>query len=128
MYDYTVEPHGKDLLVEAVNQAMLGFSAAMVPGKWAVDMLPFIERLPKWLPGSGYKRTASQYRQNLMDVVETPYKFAIDRMSSGDVRKSFVSRSTEQARQEKTLDTEAEHAIKWSAASMYTGTKLKDTA
>jgi hypothetical protein len=32
-----------------------------------------------------------------------------------------VSKSTEQARQEKTFDSEAEHANKWSAASMYTG-------
>jgi cytochrome P450 len=95
------------------------FSAATVPGKWAVDMFPFLEHLPDWLPGTEFKKTARRWKQTMMEVGELPYKFAKDRIKEG--RASFVSRSVEQAQLEQTFTTENEHAIKWSAASMYTG-------
>lgn len=95
------------------------FSAATVPGKWAVDMFPFLEHLPDWLPGTEFKKTARRWKQTMMEVGELPYKFAKDRIKEG--RASFVSRSAEQAQLEQTFTTENEHAIKWSAASMYTG-------
>lgn len=121
MYDYTVEPHVSDPLADVVNEAMSQFSAAVVPGKWAVDMLPFLEHLPSWLPGTDFQRTAKEWHQVLMDVVELPYNLVKSRMSSGEDRTSFVSKSIEMARQEKSFDAEAEYAIKWSAASMYAG-------
>jgi cytochrome P450 len=95
------------------------FSAATVPGKWAVDMLPFLESLPDWLPGSGFKRTARLWKQTMTDVAELPYNFAKNRI--GEDRTSFISKSIEQARREGSFSPEDEHAIKWSAASMYTG-------
>jgi cytochrome P450 len=95
------------------------FSAATVPGKWAVDMFPFLEHLPDWLPGTEFKKTARRWKQTMMQVGELPYRFAKDRVKEG--RASFVSRSIEQAQLEKTFTAENEHAIKWSAASMYTG-------
>ncbi|GAB7327630.1 hypothetical protein MBLNU13_g11473t1 [Cladosporium sp. NU13] len=121
VYDYTIEPHDTDPIVKSVGIAIKQFSDAVVPGKWAVDILPFIEHLPEWLPGSGYKKTARFYKKTTADVVEIPYRFARERMSSGDQRTSFVSKAVEQAAHEGTLNTETEHAIKWSAASMYTG-------
>lgn len=121
VYDYTIESHDTDPIVKAVGIALKQFSDAVVTGKWAVDMLPFIEHLPEWLPGSGYKQTARQYKKTTEDVVEIPYRLARERMGSGDHRTSFVSNAIEQAVEEKTLDAEVEHAIKWSAASMYTG-------
>jgi cytochrome P450 len=121
VYDYTIEPHGRDPLVDVVDEALTQVSMAFVPGKWAVDMLPFLEYLPEWLPGSSFKATARHWKQTLMYAVEVPYKFSKDRMASGEVRTSFVSKSIEQAREKNAFDAEAEHAIKWSAASMYTG-------
>jgi cytochrome P450 len=121
VYDYNIDPHDRDPLVGVVGEALEQFSAAGVPGKWAVDMMPFLEHLPEWLPGSGYKATARHWRQTLMTVVDVPYKFVKDRMASGEVRTSFVSKAIEQAREKSNFDPEAEHAIKWSAASMYAG-------
>ena len=121
VYDYNIEPHDKDPLVGVVKEALEQFSAAAIPGKWAVDAIPMLEHLPEWLPGSSFKATARLWRQTLMDVVDVPYKFVQDRMANGEVRTSFVSKSIEQARKESTFDPEAEHAIKWSAASMYAG-------
>ena len=96
------------------------FSAATVPGKWAVDMLPFLENLPDWMPGTGFKQTARLWKNTMTDVAEVPYNFAKTRLGEGD-RMSFVSKSIEQARREGSFGPEDEHAIKWSAASMYAG-------
>jgi hypothetical protein len=56
VYDYTIEPHDTDPIVKSVGIAIKQFSDAVVPGKWAVDILPFIEHLPEWLPGSMHGR------------------------------------------------------------------------
>jgi hypothetical protein len=92
VYDYRIEQHKSNPLVGTVDDALAQFSAAMVPTKWEVDVLPFLEHLPERLPGSGYKETARQWKQNLMDVVDVPYTLAKNRMTSGDAtRTSFVS-------------------------------------
>jgi cytochrome P450 len=96
------------------------FSAATVPGKWAVDMLPFLEHLPAWLPGTGFKQTAQHWKQTMQAVGEVPYQFAKNRVHS-ESRTSFVAKSIAQAQQEESFTAEDEHAIKWAAASMYTG-------
>jgi cytochrome P450 len=120
VYGYNIEPHGPDALIGKVGEAMEQFSAATVPGKWAVDMLPFLEKLPDWLPGTGFKQTARLWKQTMADVAEVPYNFAKTRIGEGS-RMSFVSKAIEQAQREGLFGPENEHAIKWSAASMYTG-------
>jgi cytochrome P450 len=121
VYGYNIEPRGRDALIEQVGEAMEQFSAATVPGKWAVDMLPFLEHLPDWLPGTVFKRTARLWKQTMTDVAEVPYSFAKERMRERGRTSSFVSRSIEQAHREGSFGPQDEHAIKWSAASMYTG-------
>jgi hypothetical protein len=40
-YGYTAEPKGKDYLVDMAGKAMHEFADATVPGRWAVDIMPF---------------------------------------------------------------------------------------
>ena len=40
-YGYQTEAEGKDPLVDLAGRTMENFAAATVPGKFAVDMLPF---------------------------------------------------------------------------------------
>jgi hypothetical protein len=68
VYGYNIEPHGRDTLINQVGEAMSQFSAASVPGKWAVDMLRFLERLPDWLPGTAFKQTARFWKQTMTAV------------------------------------------------------------
>jgi hypothetical protein len=39
-YGYTIEPHGRDPLVDLAGKAMDQFGQAAVPGNWMVDMIP----------------------------------------------------------------------------------------
>lgn len=44
-YGYTAESHGRDPFVDLAGKTMENFADATVPGKWAVDVLPFREYL-----------------------------------------------------------------------------------
>ncbi|KER00066.1 hypothetical protein AUEXF2481DRAFT_31 [Aureobasidium subglaciale EXF-2481] len=122
VYDYTIEPFEKDPLVDLVDEAMEQFSEATIPGRWMVDIFPFLEHVPSWMPGAGFRKTAAAWNKTLRNVADLPYAYAkqqgkIKRLGQAD----FVTRSLEQAQREKEFGAAEEHAIKWTAASMYTG-------
>jgi len=121
LYGYTIEPHKPDPLVQEVDKLMEQFTEAIVPGKWLVDLIPALEHLPDWMPGAGFKATARLWNHTLLNVVNVPYGFAKKQVSSSKAGLSFVSKSIEQQKSEKEFDAQAEHAIKWTAASLYTG-------
>lgn len=130
-YGYTISPHDEDPLVALVDTAMAQFSAAIVPGRWLVDVFPFLQHVPAWVPGAGFKDTARLWRSTLMDVVDIPYAFVKEQMKRGTARESFVSRLLEEQSTVKEKDEEEEeskesqkerdHAIRWTSASLYTG-------
>ncbi|KAF2119066.1 cytochrome P450 [Lophiotrema nucula] len=121
VYGYTIEPKKNDPLVDRVDEVMEQFSEAVVPGRWLVDIIPSLEHLPEWLPGAGFKRTARLWRKTLMDCVSIPYEYVKQQKKFEKSERSLVSSAIDQAVHEKTLDSEVEHAIKWTAVSLYTG-------
>ncbi|RDW63545.1 O-methylsterigmatocystin oxidoreductase-2 [Coleophoma cylindrospora] len=118
-YDYNIEQHKEDPLVKIADTALDQFSAAVVPGAWIVDVLPFLRHLPEWLPGAGFKRTSRLWKKTITDVADIPYNYVKRQISNQSNHDSYVSRLVEQ--NSSTLGPEEEHAIKWSAASLYTG-------
>jgi len=49
-YGYTPNAQGRDPLVDMAGQAMVDFTEASAPGKWAVDVLPFREQIDPLFP------------------------------------------------------------------------------
>ncbi|GAB7335861.1 hypothetical protein MBLNU13_g08124t1 [Cladosporium sp. NU13] len=62
-YGYRINSKGSDPLVETTKTTISNFSLAAVPMGWAVDILPALRYLPDWFPGTGFKKTARQYRR-----------------------------------------------------------------
>lgn len=116
-YDYTIEPQGEDALVQVVDEALERFSEAAVPGKWIVDVMPWLEAFPEWLPGVHFKKKASLWKQTTMAMAERPYAYVKQRMNEGSNDVSYVSKMLEQ--HESTPCEEEDHAIKWTAATLY---------
>ncbi|EOA87444.1 uncharacterized protein SETTUDRAFT_88393, partial [Exserohilum turcica Et28A] len=116
-YGYTPNARGRDPLVDMAEQAMSDFSIASVPGKWTVDLLPFLRYLPDWCPGTGFKATAREMRKTFMRSAEQPYAWVKEQMRNKKAKTSFMSQAIE------SLGTEAsmEHVHKWSSVSMYLG-------
>ncbi|KAF1813984.1 cytochrome P450 [Eremomyces bilateralis CBS 781.70] len=115
-YGYTAEAHGKDPLVDMAGKTMHEFADATVPGKWAVDIMPFLRYAPDWFPGTGFKDTARQMAAQLNRTTEQPYQFVKQQMREKTHKISFLSQAIEDVGSD-----EMENIHKWSASSMYLG-------
>jgi hypothetical protein len=89
-YGYEVQ-EGSDPFVDLVDRATNQFSLATAPGKFLVDLIPareaffinylrcshiiLVKHIPKWLPGAGFLRTAEEWAQTLVEMVELPHNF-----------------------------------------------------
>lgn len=76
-----------------------------------------VRYVPKWLPGAGWKRLAKRRATELMETVETGYKFVEDQMTAGKTNASYLSRAIESSGG----TPEDLHNNKWTAASLFSG-------
>jgi hypothetical protein len=106
----------EDPFVTLADRATEQFSLSTAPG-FLVNLVPALERLPSWFPGGGFHKIATQWRQTLNEMAQSPHQFVKDQMAAGTAEPSFTSRLLEE---KDVLDAE-EHDIKWSAASLYSG-------
>ena len=44
-------------------------------GIWPVDIFPFLQHIPLWMPGSGFKKNAIIWKKKMEDCVDRPYEF-----------------------------------------------------
>ena len=120
-YGYTTEAHGADPLVDLVDEVMEQFSQAFVPGKWAVDLIPALQYLPEWFPGTAWKQTAKLWNQTMTDVINIPFEYA-RLLQDNKNGLSFVSKALAQHDEEKGGPSSADiDTIKLAAVSLYTG-------
>ncbi|KIX99846.1 uncharacterized protein Z520_04482 [Fonsecaea multimorphosa CBS 102226] len=118
-YGYTIEPSGHDPLVDLAEEALDQFSKASTPGVWMVDVIPALKYLPEWLPGTGFKSTARQWKATLHAAAEIPYKFVEQKLRSGTAEPSYLSKLIQDDKG--SLAPEAEDVARWSAFSLYAG-------
>ncbi|EUC35841.1 hypothetical protein COCCADRAFT_2996 [Bipolaris zeicola 26-R-13] len=116
-YGYNIVSHGKDPLVDVAEKTMEQFAEATVPGRWAVDIFPFMKYIPDWMPGAGFKRTAKEMAKQLDQCTTRPYEFVKQQMQEKRHTPSFLSQSIESA--DSTPEMEFYH--KWAALALYLG-------
>ncbi|KAI1875920.1 uncharacterized protein JN550_001416 [Neoarthrinium moseri] len=91
LYGYTSSlAAGPDPLITLVNRFMADFSVAAVPGRWLADMVPLLRHVPDWMPGTGFKAIAREYKQTFDDVKNTPYLYAERKFEQGSAKPSFI--------------------------------------
>ncbi|CAE6424542.1 unnamed protein product [Rhizoctonia solani] len=114
-YGYTVtginDPYIK-LAEDALQSLVIG-----VMGNHPVDTYPILRYLPEWLPGMKFKREAQEARGIAKRLANEPFNWTVKAMNEGIITPSFLSQVLEMNEDRNdSLD-----AIKWSAASMYSG-------
>ena len=55
VYNYDIQP-SNDPFVEAAEVALRRLMESVFPGALAVNMFPFLAKLPGWLPGMGFQK------------------------------------------------------------------------
>ncbi|KAI2634605.1 cytochrome protein [Xylaria nigripes] len=119
IYGYTVEPNEPDPLVELIEEAMTHFSKSVFPGSWLVDVIPALQYVPKWMPGTGWMKTSERWRKTIMDTTELPIRFARRRLARGILDKSFAEGFYNKKGDDATA--EDHNTAKWVALSMFGG-------
>ena len=54
-----------DAYLAAVRKEIEIFSDVMTPGRYLVEVFPFLARLPSWFPGVKFKKDAQKWRPNI---------------------------------------------------------------
>ncbi|KAG9252300.1 cytochrome P450 [Emericellopsis atlantica] len=108
-YDYTIEPHRPDVLVDLIERMMNEFSLA-----------------PSF-PGLQFKKIARRWRKTIRDVGYVPFQFVQRQMEAGRAKTSYISKAIESfvtvndAPGVPQLSYEDAECIVWTAASLYGG-------
>ncbi|KAH0839032.1 O-methylsterigmatocystin oxidoreductase [Fonsecaea pedrosoi] len=119
-YGYSIEPKGRDPLVDLAERSLDHFSKACTPGAWLVDVIPVLKYLPDWLPGTEFKRTAREWKATLDTVSELPYKYVQQKLRGGVAEPSYLSKLL-QTEDGSPLSPEAADVAQWSSFSLYAG-------
>ncbi|KAK0436559.1 cytochrome P450 [Armillaria borealis] len=105
-----------DPFIELAERTMSQFSLSTASGGFLVNLVPILTRVPDWLPGTGFKRTAREWASTLNDFVEKPYEYVKQEMAAGTARHSLTSSQLEGE-----VTAEEEYNVKWLASALYAG-------
>ncbi|CAE6452250.1 unnamed protein product [Rhizoctonia solani] len=111
-YGYSITGD-KDPYILASDQAFRSLLPALTQS-YLVDSYPFIQYLPSWLPGMGFKKMAEEARKFPTRMATEPFEWTKLQMRQGKAGPSLVRRLLESENEE--ID---EEAIMWTAGSMY---------
>ncbi|KAJ3568002.1 hypothetical protein NP233_g6000 [Leucocoprinus birnbaumii] len=84
-----------DPLIHSSEEAFKVAVQSAAPGKYLVNILPFLKHVPSWMPGTQFKRDARRFRVQLDEILEVPFKMAQNNIDEGVCPESFVSASLE---------------------------------
>ncbi|TFK37861.1 cytochrome P450 [Crucibulum laeve] len=82
LYGIEVKDEGNPIL-KAADGALQGFREAGLPGRFLVDLIPWLKYIPSWFPGARFKRLAKKWRAAGRFLVEQPWQVVKQRMEDG---------------------------------------------
>jgi hypothetical protein len=90
-----------DPLTSLAEEAMDKFIQALQPGRFLVEVLPWLRFIPEWCPGTGWKKTAREWRQLGDRMFNSGYEWALEQIvrsleGTGLALTSLVSSETRQ--------------------------------
>lgn len=78
VYGYTPAEKDDPFLGLAEHCAdLLTNKIAPLGSMWLVDTIPALQYLPTWVPGTGFKVKAAQWRAKIEELVDKPYEYVL---------------------------------------------------
>jgi len=76
VYGYEVKSN-EDKFLQLAEECvdLMAKHIASGSGIWPVDIIPALQYLPNWAPGSGFKRKAVKWKAKFEELVEKPYEY-----------------------------------------------------
>ncbi|KDQ17935.1 hypothetical protein BOTBODRAFT_29247 [Botryobasidium botryosum FD-172 SS1] len=106
-----------DDYVERTEKALRALAHTGIPGGALVDTFTFLQYVPAWMPGAGWKKRALQERERIFRQIKEPFEDAKKGMENGSLPACLVSTLLEDSH----ADKELEEIICWACGSMYSG-------
>jgi hypothetical protein len=63
-----------DPYISIAEEALNGVAKAGIPGTFWVDFFPILKYVPSWLPGAGFQKKASRWREAINAMAEKPFR------------------------------------------------------
>ncbi|CCO36289.1 O-methylsterigmatocystin oxidoreductase Short=OMST oxidoreductase [Rhizoctonia solani AG-1 IB] len=119
-----------DPMVEIARAGMKGFSDASNPADFLVNVFPWLEYVPSWFPGAGWKRKAMAWNKVGEDLINVPFEWTKQQMVNGTAQPSALSSILTKVTniQSEGDRAEEEDRIKWAIGSFYGGAIETTTA
>ncbi|KXN93171.1 O-methylsterigmatocystin oxidoreductase [Leucoagaricus sp. SymC.cos] len=89
-YGIEVKPKD-DPFVKLAVEVTRSLIDVMVPGKFLVDSLPYLEHIPDWTPGASFKRETKEFKKLTDRLRDEPFQAAVDAMNKGVAQPCLVS-------------------------------------
>ncbi|KIY70825.1 cytochrome P450 [Cylindrobasidium torrendii FP15055 ss-10] len=81
-----------DKFITQAEIAMGEFNEGLEPGRYLVNILPFLRHLPEWVPGTAFFRNARRYRENLNNLMLPPVQLVQEQLKRNEAEESFMSK------------------------------------
>ncbi|KAI2630045.1 putative cytochrome P450 oxidoreductase OrdA-like protein [Xylaria nigripes] len=117
VYGYTTDFYRSDSLIVRMTDALKVFSDTAKPGLWMVDTFPALKWLPEWLPGTTWKKSARQWKNEFFSTVDLAHAFVKHQMASGMHETSYLSELITIG----DSDPEIKENCKWTSLTLYAG-------
>ncbi|KAI0761209.1 cytochrome P450, partial [Trametes elegans] len=108
---------GEDPYLKQADEFVENLADAGLPGRWAVDFLPFLAWFPAFLPGMGFKRKARRWNEHYTSLADEGHRMVQEDIAQGRAAPSL----TYKALVETGPANYAEDIVKFTATQVYTG-------
>ncbi|CAE6495896.1 unnamed protein product [Rhizoctonia solani] len=121
-YGYEATEAG-DPMIGIARAGMQGFSDASMPADFLVNIFPWLQYVPSWFPGAGWKRQAIAWSKARESLINIPFEWTKQQMVNGTALPSALgSLLAGLANNGSVTDQkEEEDRIKWAIGSLYAG-------
>ena len=69
-----------DPLTSLAEAAMERFSQAIQPGRFLAETFPWLRFVPEWIPGTGWKKVAREWRQLGDRMYNSGYEWTLEQI------------------------------------------------
>ncbi|THH06109.1 hypothetical protein EW146_g9716 [Bondarzewia mesenterica] len=88
-YGHVPDPDYINLATKVMHETGI----ALQPGKWLINSIPALARVPVWMPGAGFQRWAKEARDSFLDMTRTPFCKVKEEIAHGHPEDSFVQQA-----------------------------------
>ncbi|KAG9088142.1 hypothetical protein FRC06_002218, partial [Ceratobasidium sp. 370] len=120
IYGYKVQS-SNDSFTLGFKEATEHLAKAALPSNFLVNLFPALVHVPDWFPGTNWKRTAREWREQQEGVVDTAYQSSKTGIVDGEKEPAIIASLLNHAERHGLDSDEIDDYVKYIAATLFVG-------